>query len=346
MVCPTDLLDILRRRFGVLPAHAAVERVGVGAEAGVGLHFPVLEVVPRFEARTGEVGNFVTRDSHGGQPLDGHLVELRHLVFGGGLGRAVAGAAAQHLLAEAAVFVHLQHVDGNVRRGQAFDPIEGFAPARQGLAGEARDEIDVAVADAGGLEKPQLLNHGLRGVFSAGAADFLFHKRLHAQAHAIDAARGPRAGLFGGEAAGSGFDGGFQPGTAGNGLQDLAQGTEVEIAGRAAAQVDRFGLPLPRVRPDLRFQRVDVARFQLAREHPGREIAERALLRAERVGKIDARHSSDCSLLWVALSGCRRPLGRAFFGRSRDAGQNRARGSRRPQRADPTLRLWRAAISA
>ena len=269
--------------------------MGVGAEAFVGLHFPVLQVVARFEARPGEVGDFVARNSQGGQPLHGHFVEVHHLVLGGGFGRAVACAAAQHLRAQAAVFVHLQHVDGNVRRGQAFDPIERFAPARFGLAGEARDEIDIAVADAGGFEEPQLFRHGLGAVFAAAAADFLFHERLHAQAHAIDAARGPRAGLLGGQAAGRGFDGGFEPGLAGYGLHHFSQFTRVEIAGRAAAPVDGFGLPLPRVPPDLGFQRADVARFQLARKHRGRKIAERAFLRAEGVGKIDARHSSDCS---------------------------------------------------
>src|ERR1019366_27569 len=99
-------------------------------------------------------------------------------------------------------------------------------------------------------------------------ADFLFDKRLHAQAHAMDAACGPCAGLFGGEAAGSGFDGGFEPWAARDGLEDFAQATEVEIAGRAAAPVDGFGLPLPRMRPDLRLQRLEIARFEIAREYP------------------------------------------------------------------------------
>ena len=62
---------------------------------------------------------------------------------------AVAHAAEQHLVAEAAVFVHFEHVDGNVRRREALDPIERLAPTGFGLPGETGDEVDVVVRDAG-----------------------------------------------------------------------------------------------------------------------------------------------------------------------------------------------------
>ena len=58
-------------------------------------------------------------------------------------------AAEQEFLAQAAILVDFEHVDGDMLRGEALDPIEGFAPGGFGLAREAGDEIDVDRADAG-----------------------------------------------------------------------------------------------------------------------------------------------------------------------------------------------------
>ena len=60
--------------------------------------------------------------------VDGEFVEGGGLVFGGRIERAVADAAEQHFLAEAAVLVDFEHVDGDVVGREALDPVEGFAP--------------------------------------------------------------------------------------------------------------------------------------------------------------------------------------------------------------------------
>src|ERR1700690_167147 len=89
-----DAIDILFGRFYVGAAPRAIERVGVGAQGGVGLERPVLQVVLRFETGTGEVGDLVAGDSHRVQAVDGGLVEVGHQVVGRRLRRSVARAAA------------------------------------------------------------------------------------------------------------------------------------------------------------------------------------------------------------------------------------------------------------
>ena len=123
----------------------------------------------------------------------------------------------------------------------------------------------------------------LRRVRAPRAAEFLFDERLHAQRDAVDAGLGPRAGGIGRDVAGSGFDGGFRPGTSGDQFQQRPQGIGSEIARRAAAQVYRVGSPVPGVGADLARQRLAIAHFEIAREDAAGEIAVGTLLRAERV---------------------------------------------------------------
>src|SRR5262249_22487118 len=71
-----ESLDILSRCFDVPPAPAAVERVGIGAEAAVGLQAPVLQIVRRLETRTSKVRDLVAADSLTRQPLDRFEIEV------------------------------------------------------------------------------------------------------------------------------------------------------------------------------------------------------------------------------------------------------------------------------
>ena len=132
----------------IRPAHAPVERMRVGAESEIGLQQPIFQVVPRLHAGPGEIRNLVARDAHLRQTLDGDLVEVGGQLVGRGVGRAVAHAAQAQFAAQAAVVIHFQHVDRDVLRRQALHPVERFAPAGLGLAGEAGDQIDIDIADA------------------------------------------------------------------------------------------------------------------------------------------------------------------------------------------------------
>ena len=154
---------------------------------------------------------------------------------------------------------------------------------------------------------------------AAGAADLVLDEGLNAERDAVDSKRGPGAGFFGGEGAGCGFDGGLQPRAPGNRREEGSQFAGGERAGRAAAQVNGFRLPLPGVRADFGGEREAVALFERARKDSGREVAVGAFLRAERVRDVDAGHSPDCSWVrrrvrfgrrkWSPLCGLRRKLG-------------------------------------
>jgi hypothetical protein len=126
--------------------------MGVGAEAHVGFEGPIFQIVARFPAGAREIGDLVARNAEGGEAFDGEFVEIGDLVVVGDVGGAVADAAEEALLAETAVLVDFEHVDGDVRGREALDPIERFAPTGGGLAGEAGDEVDIAVFDAGVAE--------------------------------------------------------------------------------------------------------------------------------------------------------------------------------------------------
>ena len=229
------------------------------------------------------------------EALDGGFVERGRLVLGGRVGGPVARAAAQDFLAQPAVLVDLQHVDRDVRRRQALDPVQRFAPSRFGLAGEAGDEVDIDVGEAGRAQQVHFAGHRGGGVAAAGAPDFEIDEGLHAERDAVDAALRPRARGFGGEGAGRGLDGGFGPGPAGDGVEQRPQRIRGEVAGRAAAQVDGFRPPRPCVAADLRQQRLAVARLRVAREDARGEVAVGALLRAKGIGDVDSRHEYDCS---------------------------------------------------
>src|SRR5438105_1300308 len=109
-------------------SNMACRMARVGAESHVGIELPVFQIVPRFVARTGEIRDFVARDSDRGEPIDGQFVEpcggvLRRRVHG-----AVAHAAEQQFFTEAAVLIDLQHVDRDVLGRDPLDPIQRFAP--------------------------------------------------------------------------------------------------------------------------------------------------------------------------------------------------------------------------
>ena len=95
----------------------------------------------------GEVGNFVTRHADCGKALGCLFVEIGDGIFSGDVTCAVADTALQNFQAQAAVFVHFQHVDGDVRRGKLFHPIKRRVPAFGGLSGEACNQIEVDVID-------------------------------------------------------------------------------------------------------------------------------------------------------------------------------------------------------
>ena len=178
--------------FGVLAACAAVEGMSVRTEADVRLQRPIFQIVERFETRPGEIGDLVAGNSHGCQAFDGEFVEI-----GGGVVRrcvegAVAHSAEQHFLAKAAVLIDFEHVDGDVLRGESLHPVERLAPRGFGLAGKSGDQVDVDVVYAGGMQHRNLAGDDLGGVRAAGAAEFLFDERLHAERDALYAGSRPR----------------------------------------------------------------------------------------------------------------------------------------------------------
>ena len=164
----------------------------VRAEAEVRFQPPVFQIVQRFKTRPREVRDLVAMDAQALQFFDRGFIKLRRQIVGGNIRRAVALAVEQHLAAQAAVFVDFEHVDGNMRRVQLFDPSQGFAPARQRLARQAGDQIDIDVGQSPLRAACAISSrYDFRRVLAAGARQFARNEGLHAQAHAIHARARP-----------------------------------------------------------------------------------------------------------------------------------------------------------
>ena len=111
----------------------------IRAEAEVRLAPPVFQIVARFEARPREIRNLVARDARPRQAVDRDFIKVRNLIIGGNVGRAVALAERHDFRTQPAVFIHFEHVDGNVRSIQTFHPFKRLVPASERLAWQARD---------------------------------------------------------------------------------------------------------------------------------------------------------------------------------------------------------------
>ncbi len=98
---------------------------------------PVFQVVHGFVACAREVGNFVPVDSACGEMVEGGFVEVRDLVIGGDVERAVAFSAEQNFGAEAAILIDFEHVDGDVGDFEGDGCLKRLLPRLGGLAGEA-----------------------------------------------------------------------------------------------------------------------------------------------------------------------------------------------------------------
>ena len=249
--------------------------------------------MPRFAAGPREIRDLVARDADRGEPLDGDFVEGGGRVFGGGVGGAVADAAEQHFLAEAAVLVHLQHVDGDVRRARGARSSRAIR-ARLASVWPERPAIRSI------LMLPMPASRSMRdfrgddrgGVLAAGAADFRVDERLDAEADAVDAGVDPGARLVGGDACRARLRGWLRArggrgcrsrrpreGVAGRGCWGCRRRDRRSRAChcQACAEISRS-------------QRVEITRLQFARKDARGEIAVGTLLRAEGIGEVDSWH--------------------------------------------------------
>src|SRR6202034_493855 len=107
---------------------AAIERVRVSADPDVGLEPPVFQVVTRFEPVPREIGDLIPHNPERGKAIDCGLIELGREIFARNSARTVTGTATENLLAQSAVFIHLEDVTGDVRRRKPLDPVKRAAP--------------------------------------------------------------------------------------------------------------------------------------------------------------------------------------------------------------------------
>ena len=124
----------------------------IHAEAQIWLARPVLQVVPRFLARTREIRNFILHDSRRAQPFAGALIHFRGQFIAGHKVRMVARAAGDEFASQPGIFVHFQHVNTGVRHAAANNFIQRCFPACRGLVRQSGNQVHIDIADASGAQ--------------------------------------------------------------------------------------------------------------------------------------------------------------------------------------------------
>jgi hypothetical protein len=79
-----------------------------------------------------------------------------------------------------AVFIHLENIDRDMGRVEAFDPSKRFVPGSACLVRQPGNQIEIDIADTRPSEKFQITFNDLRGVAASGAAKFSHVKGLNA----------------------------------------------------------------------------------------------------------------------------------------------------------------------
>ena len=216
--------------------------MGVETEAKIGVATPVLEVVGGGEAGSGEVGDLDLGDAGGSEQAAGELVEGGGVVVGGDVGCAVAGAGGEDLAAEAGLVVDLEHVDAEVGDAGGDGLLHRAAPGGGGLVGEAGDEVEREVEDAGAADAVDLVEALAFGVEAADGGGFAVDEALDAEAEAVDAVELEGFEGFGAELVGGALDGDLGVGAEGEvGAEGGEETVDVgwrEEAGGAAAEVE------------------------------------------------------------------------------------------------------------
>ena len=129
------------------------------------------------------------RDAGRFQLLAGCEIKIRGGFFVRDEMRVIARAAGDHLAAQARVFVHLEHIDADVRRAGRQRLRERLLPAFRGLVRKPCDQIDIEVRDARRAQARHIFENGGALVHPPDSRRLAIHERLHAQADAVHATR-------------------------------------------------------------------------------------------------------------------------------------------------------------
>src|SRR5207253_2881395 len=113
----------------VRPSLRSRERMRPRPKSQVWFAPPVFQVVLRFVSRLCPIRNLVVTVPRRAQRLLRHLIKLHHVIFAGHRTSAVLFPALQQLLAEPAVLIDLQEVNGNMLRSQPRQFLQRLPPA-------------------------------------------------------------------------------------------------------------------------------------------------------------------------------------------------------------------------
>ena len=218
----------------------------------------------------------------------GGLVKIGLRVVAWDRAGAVAAAAIERFLAQAAAFVDLEQVDRNVLGIEAQQFADGALPGFARLVREAGDQVHADVAKAGGAKDFDGAENIFAAVHAAGGLQFAIVKGLRAEADAVESGVKPGGGFDRRDRLGIGLERRLLRLDAigiAERVEDSREGCGREEAWRSAAEVDCVDLLLAgivRGLGDLAADGCGVGLVAVARDHAGVEIAVGAFRLAER----------------------------------------------------------------
>src|SRR4051794_32526301 len=104
------------------------------------------------------------------------------------------------------VLVDFEQVNGDVRRTEAFDPVERILPGGACLVWQASDKVQVDVADACVMQDLQITTDRIGIMPTPHPAKFIQVERLNTKADSVDAVFHPAPNALGRDGARGAFE--------------------------------------------------------------------------------------------------------------------------------------------
>src|SRR5579871_6520091 len=267
----------------------------VDTESEIWSAIPILAVVSRLPSGPREVGDFVLAQAAAFEKLARPHVKRRNHVVRRNVAGGIARSAREKLRTEAAVFVGLKNVDGNMLGRETRGGFKRLFPTLGRLVRQSRYQVNADIRDSRTAKHRKIALDCCKRVHASGGAQFALHQRLHAQADAIYSQVFPRPDEGRIECPRRGLNGTFRvTGDFETLMQRVKESRDLlgrKQARRSATEINGIRRHWLR-RPNLGLDRGQVT-FQLrARKHSRRKVAVSAFELTKRDGDIDSVHAS------------------------------------------------------
>src|SRR5215831_9454303 len=157
---------------------------------------PIFQIVTAFKARPGPIGDFIVHET-------GLVQRLRCFDIKGGEDIIVRKGG--RIFPPHTALFDIEHINRNMLRLEAFDPVQVFPPDFQPLVRQAGNQIDTDVAESMFSETVEISKYIGSAVDSTRILQIPVIERLHTEADSIDTGSAVLLQFVSSQRAGIGF---------------------------------------------------------------------------------------------------------------------------------------------